>query len=330
MDVSIVIPVKNGGELLDKVLAKVFEQKTQYQYEVICVDSGSTDNSLEIIKKYPCKLYEVLPQDFGHGKTRNYGAGKGTGEFIIFLTQDALPVNEEWLENFINAMKVDEDAAGGFGRHLPYPGCNVLDDRDINLHFKGFGEKTTVHWLEDKARYDAEEEYRHFLAFFSDNNSCLRRSVWEKYPYADVNFSEDQIWMKQMIELGYKRVYCPDAVVYHSHNYPLRTYFKRYYDEYKGVYQIHQYRMFRSVPRMVYGILRITKADMHYIWGKANKIEHKIYWTYYAVVRNSFRCIAGYIAGRYEGYSEKKRNWLDRHISQQHDQIYSKGGKDER
>lgn len=322
MDVSIVIPVKNGGESLDSVLKRIFEQKTQFQYEVICVDSGSTDDSLEIIKKYPCQLYEIQPQEFGHGKTRNYGAGKGTGEFIVFLTQDALPANEQWLEHFILAMKTDEEAAGGFGKHLPYPGCNVLDARDINLHFKGFGEETTVHWIEDRARYDTEEGYRHFLAFFSDNNSCLRRSVWEKYPYPDVNFSEDQIWMKQMMELGYKRVYCPDAAVYHSHNYPLKTYFKRYYDEYKGIYQIHQYRMFKSVPRMIYGILRITKADLCYIWGRSNQIEHKLYWTWYAAVRNSFRCIAGYIAGCYEGYSDRKKAFFDRHISQQHDQIH--------
>jgi len=321
MDVTIVIPTKNGGELLDKVLEKVFAQKTQYDYEVICVDSGSTDATVDMIKKYPCRLYEIPPKEFGHGKTRNYGAGKGTGEYIVFLTQDALPTDETWLENLMNAMKLDEEVVGGFGRHLPYPDCNVLDDRDINLHFKGFGDTNTVSWIEDKNRYETDEAYRHFLAFFSDNNSCLKRSVWEKYPYPDVNFSEDQIWMKKMIELGYKRVYAPDAVVYHSHNYPLKTYFKRYYDEYKGVYQIHQYRMFKSVPRMLYGILRITKGDMTYIWGKSSKVDRKLYWTYYAVVRNSFRCIAGYIAGCYEGYSDKTKAFFDRHISQQHDQI---------
>ena len=57
MDASIVIPTKNGGELLDKVLSKIENQKTKYIYETICVDSGSKDNTIEIIKKHNCKLY---------------------------------------------------------------------------------------------------------------------------------------------------------------------------------------------------------------------------------------------------------------------------------
>ena len=138
MDVSIVIPTKNGGELFEQVLRRVFEQKTKYEYEVICVDSGSTDNTIDVIKNFPCKLYQIPPEEFGHGKTRNYGASKGIGEFIVFITQDALPVDENWLENFIDAMKIDEEVVGGFGIHKPYPECNVLDKRDITLHFKGF------------------------------------------------------------------------------------------------------------------------------------------------------------------------------------------------
>ena len=72
VDVTIVIPTKNAGKLFDKVLQEVFAQKTTYEYEVICVDSGSSDCTLDIIRKYPCKLYEIPASAFGHGKTRNY------------------------------------------------------------------------------------------------------------------------------------------------------------------------------------------------------------------------------------------------------------------
>lgn len=94
---------------------------------------------------------------------------------------------------------------GGFGIHYPYPDCNLLDKRDLDGHFKGFGETNTIFHLDDPERYEREEGYRHYLAFFSDNNSCIRRDIFEKYPYEDVNFAEDQIWARKMIELGFKK-----------------------------------------------------------------------------------------------------------------------------
>ena len=121
MDVSIVIPTKNGGHLFEKVLDAVFKQKTEYEYEVICVDSGSKDGTLDVIRKYPCRLFQIEPSEFGHGKTRNYGASKGNGTYIIFITQDALPATDTWLQNFIDAMKMDPEIVGGFGIHYPYP-----------------------------------------------------------------------------------------------------------------------------------------------------------------------------------------------------------------
>lgn len=328
MDATIVIPTKNGGEQLDEVLHKVFQQKTGYSYEVICVDSGSTDNTIETIKRYPCKLFEIRPEEFGHGRTRNYGAAQGSGEFILFLTQDAVPYDEHWLQNFLDAMKLDEEIAGGFGKHYPYPGCNVLDERDLKLHFQGFGDTTTIYCLDDAERYRTEEGYRHFLAFFSDNNSCLRRSVWEEIPYEDVNFSEDQIWAKKIIELGYKKVYCPEAAVYHSHNYELKTYFKRYYDEYKGLYRVHGYKMFHSVLRMCGSIVKTTINDLKYIWKAENGIDNKMYWSHYAISRDRKRCLAGYLAGNYVQYPKVIQDYLDTHISQQYNQIHD--GSEER
>ena len=161
MDVSIVIPTKNGGHLFEKVLDAVFKQKTEYKYEVICVDSGSKDGTLDVIRKYPCRLFQIEPSEFGHGKTRNYGASKGNGTYIIFITQDALPATDTWLQNFIDAMKMDPEIVGGFGIHYPYPDCNRLDKRDLDGHFKGFGETNTIFHLDDPERYEREEGYRH-------------------------------------------------------------------------------------------------------------------------------------------------------------------------
>lgn len=323
-DVSIVIPTKNAGEIFDKVLNSIFHQKTNYTYEVICVDSGSTDNTLDIISKYDVKLYRILPDEFGHGKTRNFGASKGSGEYIIFITQDALPANDQWLDNFINAMKIDNDIVGGFGIHYPYENCNIFDKRDIELHFKGFGNDNTIYQLEDRDRYEREEGYRHLLAFFSDNNSCIKRETWEKYPYDDVDFAEDQIWARKMIELGYKKVYCPYAAVYHSHNYKLSTYMGRYFDEYKGLYNLHEYMMFKKIRQLFPLLWKHIQSDTSYLKSLNLSKKELRYWTRYSVIRNINRYIAGYLGGHYHLYSKKVQSMLNRLISQQYKQIRGK------
>ena len=248
----------------------------------------------------------------------------------MFITQDALPVNDDWIQNFIDAMKQDSRIAGGFGKHLPYPNCNVLDKRDLKLHFDGFGKENTVFELKDKHRYNIDEGYRHFLAFYSDNNSCMRREIWEQYPYDDVDFAEDQIWARKMIEMGYKKLYCENAPVYHSHNYPLKTYYSRYYDEYKSLYNLHGYKMTSNKRDMRAEMRRQITSDIKYIFNSQNHIDNKLYWGWYALCRDRYRCKAGYLAGMYHEQAESVKKYLDIHISQQYKQINGKKGNKEK
>ena len=320
MDVTIVIPTKNAGELLDECLKSVFQQKTGYSYEVICVDSGSSDDTIDIIQKYPAKLYQIPASEFGHGKTRNFGASKGSGEYIVFITQDAVPASDEWLENFINAMKLDDDIVGGFGIHYPYPDCNIIDKRDLKLHFEGFGLDNTIFFLEDKERYENDEVYRRYLAFFSDNNSCLKRTMWEQYQYKDVEFAEDQMWMRQMIELGHKKVYCPFAPVYHSHNYDVHSYLGRYYDESKGLYEIHQTIGVKHWYYILPAAIKHYRMDREYF--KTLDLDKKEFKDAcnYSFKRNYARYLGAYWGGYYHTYSDRFKRFLDKRISQQYEQ----------
>ena len=321
VDVTIVIPVKNGGMLLKRVLDSIFSQKTVYTYEVICVDSGSVDQTLSLLGQYDIRLFQIPAVDFGHGKTRNFGASKGTGTYIVFLTQDAMPANAHWLQNLIDAMQLEEGIAGGFGIHYPYPDCNLMDKRDITAHFQGFGEDNTIYYLEDWDRYRTQEGYRHLLAYFSDNNACLKREVWEKYPYEDVDFAEDQIWMRRMMELGYKKVYCPHAPVYHSHNYRLSSYFGRYFDEYRSLYGLHGYRIVNQWWLVLPGAVLSMLSDLQYLVHLQDiGWKEKIFWQCYSIQRNLCRFTAGYLGGRYHAYPVRVRSWLDRHVSQQYRQ----------
>lgn len=324
MDISIVIPTKNAGPLFEQVLTAIETQKTNFEYEIICVDSGSKDNTVDIIKRHKnVKLFEILPQEFGHGKTRNYGAAQGTGEYIVFITQDALPASDVWLEQLVSVVKRDPLCVGAFGIHYPYEDCNIFDKRDLKAHFDGFGENDAYYWISDCKKYREEEGYRHFLCFYSDNNSCMRRSIWERYPYDDVDFAEDQFWSRKMIELGYHKGYAAHAPVYHSHNYKIRSYFYRYYDEYKGLYRLHQYCMHSSFWLVPPAIMHHVASDFRYVKSLKNTLSfrERIYWRFYSIGRNLSRYIGAWFGGHYHQYPPGKQARLDRWFSQQKRQI---------
>lgn len=112
-------------------------QETEYEYEVICVDSGSTDNTVDIIKAHHCVLKQIDKSEFGHGKTRNLGASLGTGEYIIFITQDALPYDTHWIQNFIDGMKSNPEIVGGFANIIRIQIVIYLIKEILHYYFKG-------------------------------------------------------------------------------------------------------------------------------------------------------------------------------------------------
>jgi len=98
---SIIILTKNAGNRFDNTLKMIFSQDVE-NYEVIIIDSGSNDNTIEIAKRYPSRIYEISPDEFHHSKTRNLGVELAKGIFIVFLTADAIPLNDNWLSNILD------------------------------------------------------------------------------------------------------------------------------------------------------------------------------------------------------------------------------------
>lgn len=266
MDASVVIPTKNGGNRFIDVLATVAGQVTNYDYEIICVDSGSSDFTLEVIAAFPeVTLYEIPPSEFGHGKTRSWAAEKCSGDYIIFITQDALPTSPYWLQSFINAMKAAPDAIAGFGIHRPYPECNFIDARNISNHFKQYGDEDVVVQVEDFQQFEEDLAYRMRYAFFSDNNACVHRGFFLEHPYPDVNFAEDQFWMMEQMGKGYKKVYTPNAAVYHSHNYGVAETMQRAFDEHRALRRLFGWCSAPNGRRIPIDAWNLTKDDWKYI-----------------------------------------------------------------
>lgn len=230
---SVVIPTKNPGKQFAEVFHAVKRQQTDFEYGIIVVDSGTTDGSLDFLEQAlgrQDRLIEIQPSEFGHGKTRNFAMAQSNSEYCAFLTHDALPATESWLQQLVLVAESDPWVAGVFGRHIAYPNASFFTKADLEKHFQ-FYSKHPVAWMEDEKRYWRDVGYRQHLHFFSDNNSLLRRSAWEEVPFPDVNFAEDQAWAKAVIEAGWKKAYSHDAAVLHSHDFNVVERLQRSFDE---------------------------------------------------------------------------------------------------
>lgn len=306
MKASVVIPVKNGGALLVNVLKKVLAQRAPWPFEVLAIDSGSRDGSLERIRELGVRLHEIPPREFGHGRTRNLGARLTQGEIIVFITHDALPADEHWLANLVAAAELAADVAGAFGRHLPYPDCNPATARDMAGFFKGFGEQANCVRMDDPERYRREVGYRQFLHFFSSNNACIRRSVWERIPLPEVDFAEDQQWAKAIIEAGYAKAYAPDAVVYHSHNFGVFESYRRAFDESSAFKRYFDYTLLPDVKRLVYHGARLIVRDWKWTAEADLGLSAKLAWQ----AKTPFLVLAK-LAGLYVGSNQDRLpGWL--------------------
>ena len=271
---SVVIPVKNAVKILPTVIDRVLSQKTEWPFEIIVIDSGSQDGTAEYLRNLETvRLIEISPSDFGHGKTRNLGVSVSTSEFVAFLTHDAVPKDEFWLANLVAVAETDTQIVGVFGRHVARDDASPYTKCDLDRHFDGFEKLPHVHSRAlDEARYEIDQGWRQIMHFYSDNNSLMRRSVWETIPYPDVEFAEDQLWARAVIEAGHKKAYSSDAVVIHSHDYGLREQFSRAFDESRNFRKYFGYLLSPTPFHLFEAVYRFTieafSKDLEPRYGK--------------------------------------------------------------
>lgn len=263
---SVVIPTLNGGELLLKVVDAVLAQQAPWPFELLIIDSGSTDGSLAQLQAKSVRIHSIPKSEFSHGGTRNLGVELTTGEYVAFLTQDALPADQSWLFNLVSTLEHEPKAAGAFGRHLAYPEASPFVQRDLEGHFNNLAKYPLYLDKEtDAERFSTgEAAWRQVLHFYSDNNSCLRRSVWQQIPYPVIEYGEDQVWADLIIKAGYKKAYAINAVVYHSHDYDERETFERSQIEAKFFYRHFNYVLLAGQTAYGKTLQALNQQDRRY------------------------------------------------------------------
>lgn len=208
---SVVIRTYNEERYLEELLKAVNLQKCELvELEVVLVDSGSTDRTLEIAKKFDCRITHIRKEDFTFGRSLNVGCEFARGDILIFVSGHCIPVGENWLDELCRPI-IDETVSYSYGRQ------------------EGWG--TTKY-----------SEYQHFAkwfpeynklpqdGFFCNNaNAAVSRSTWESYGFdEELTGLEDMYLARLLTERGERVGYVADASVYHIHDESWRQVRTRY------------------------------------------------------------------------------------------------------
>ena len=217
-EVSVIIPTLNGNGLLTRCLGAISTQRVDRPFEVICVDSGSRAEDLEMIRGCGARLVRIDEASFNHGLTRDLGASLARGRILVFLNQDAIPRDERWLQRLTEPLFADGGPAAVQGGIFELP----HDDGIVRRFF----------WDSCGERFYFTRESRRWISRyhgigFSTVNAALRRDVWEAIPFGWAPIMEDKKWQREVLEAGYHIEARHEAAVFHTHDYDLPSLIRR-------------------------------------------------------------------------------------------------------
>jgi GT2 family glycosyltransferase len=229
--VSIIIPVKNGAPKLRELLPAVMAQRSRDAFEIVAVDSGSTDESVDLLRQFDATVVSIDPRVFNHGLTRNLATHYAAGSVFVFLNQSTVPGNDQWLHHLTAPLHRDSALTAVCGRVLPRSDADVLTARDIARNINASTERIVAE-IADWAHYQSlpTEELRRFVNFHT-LSAAIRADVFRKIPFRQTSFAEDLIWGKEALEAGHRIQFEPASVAYHSHNYSALDIFRRNFDD---------------------------------------------------------------------------------------------------
>lgn len=198
---SVVIRTYNEEKYLDRLLTSITKQvRTSVEVEIVIVDSGSTDKTLEIAAQYQCRITHIDKTEFTFGRSLNVGCEFANGDVLVFVSGHCIPVNDYWLEELIKPL-FQEGCSYVYGRQEGHETTKFSEYR----HF----EKFFPHY----AKLDQE-------GFFCNNaNAALTKDTWHKFHFNEkLTGLEDMFLAKQLVEAGQKIAYVPTASVHHIHD----------------------------------------------------------------------------------------------------------------
>ena len=196
---SIVVRCYNEAEHLPKLFSEL-KRQTSRDYEVVVVDSGSDDGTLEFLQGEDVILQHIAKEEFSFGRSLNIGCGAAAGDFLVFISAHCYPADENWLANLLDGFS-DDRVGAVYGRQRGVPDSHYSERQMFRRWFP-----------------DVSVE-RQDNAFSNNANCAVRRSLWTGFPYDEsLTGLEDVDWAQRVMRDGWWISYRADAGVIHVHN----------------------------------------------------------------------------------------------------------------
>jgi rhamnosyltransferase len=200
--ISIVVPTLNAGRAFGTVLHRIMGQR-QLPLEIVCADRGSTDGTRHIVSQFPTARFVEIAEPAGP-RSWNRAMEESKGDVVVFLAQDALPGNGDWLSH-LTAPFEDLSVGGVYGRQEVPLGGDPISGFRLAQRFCN-----EPHWR----RIRVGDPVAHKSLPFFIENAAVRRTVWRGIRFNEnLPVGADRVWARQVVLASYTIAYAPDAVV---------------------------------------------------------------------------------------------------------------------
>jgi rhamnosyltransferase len=250
MKITFIIPTLNAGKEIDRLLQSLHNQTVSLD-EIIVIDSQSNDDTEKICRKYERVIFITINRsEFDHGGTRDYAFRKSNGDFVLFLTQDALPIDEHYVEQILLPFQ-DEEVAMVSGRQVAKKDASEREKLTRHFNYPSLS----------KIKTQKDIPLLGIKTFFASNVcSAYRRAAYLQVGGFDFPLltNEDLLISARFIHNGYKVVYCAEAKVIHSHNFTIKQHFSRNFDI--GAFMRMNSHIFQNIPTSQEGIKMVKQV----------------------------------------------------------------------
>lgn len=238
--ISIVLRVLNEEKHLDALLRGIHVQRVDMPVEVVIVDSGSTDRTLEIARAHNCRIETIRKEDFTFGRSLNVGCRAARGDWLVFVSGHCIPADENWLAQLVAPLFAGE-ASYSYGRQVGGEGTKFSERQLFAKYFPA-----------DAALAQG--------GFFCNNaNAALARNVWEQFGFdEELTGLEDMELAKRLVSSGRKVAYVPTSTVFHLHEETWRQVKRRYERE--------AFALRKIMPEIHVDLLDVSRYLVSSVW----------------------------------------------------------------